>query len=82
MIVLLAMLLVGGGCATTSQNALYKPHKPQMITAAGPEEVDENALAHTFGRGFDLSDEAASALTSFGRLLGLPTTSQCYSWKP
>jgi hypothetical protein len=82
-IVLLAMSLVGGGCATTSsQNASYKPHKPQMITANGPVEVGENEFAHTLNHGFKLSDETASALTGLGRLLGLPGTSQGYSWKP
>jgi len=52
MIVLLSLSLVGGGCATTSsQNVRYKPHKPQMITASGPEEVGECPIAHKFNRG-------------------------------
>jgi hypothetical protein len=83
MIVLLALSLVGAGCATTgSQNAQYKPHKPQMITANGPEEVGECPLAHKFNRGFDLSNESAGALTAVGRLLGLPGSSANFSWKP
>jgi len=83
MILLLAIALIGGGCATTSsQNAQYKPHKPQMITASGPEEVDESEFMHKFNRGFDLSNESAGALTALGRLLGLPGGSSSYSWKP
>ncbi len=63
MIVLLAIALVGGGCATTSsQNAQYKPHKPQMITAQGAEEVGECPIAHKFNRGFDLSEEVANSV--------------------
>lgn len=74
MIVLLAIALVGGGCATTSsQNGQYKPHKPQMLTAAGPEEVDENAFAHTFGHGFNLSDGAANVIA----ILGYPLQMLC-----
>jgi hypothetical protein len=61
MIVLLATALLGGGCATSSsQNAQYKPHKPQMITANGPEEVGECPFAHKFNRGFNLPDEAVN----------------------
>jgi hypothetical protein len=63
MIVLLAILLVGGGCATTSsQNAQYKPHRPQMITANGPEEVGECPVVRKFNHGFDLSDEVADSV--------------------
>jgi hypothetical protein len=63
MIVLLAVSLAGGGCATTSsQNAQYKPHKPQMITANGPEEVGECPFVHKFNHGFDLSDEVADSV--------------------
>jgi hypothetical protein len=63
MIVLLALSLAGGGCATTtSQNVQYKPHKPQMITANGPEEVGECPVAHKFNRGFNLPDEVANSV--------------------
>ena len=75
MIVLLAISLVGGGCATTSQTASgAKPHKPQMITAEGAEFVgdDKDGPWYRLGHGFELSDKSASALTAFGRLLGLP----------
>jgi hypothetical protein len=50
MIVLLAIALVGGGCATTSSQTASapKPHKPQMLT----DEVERG--------GFDLPDEIAS----------------------
>jgi hypothetical protein len=73
-IVLLAMSLVGGGCATTSsQNASYKPHKPQMITANGPVEVGENEFAHTISHGFDLSDGAANVIA----ILGYPLQMLC-----
>jgi hypothetical protein len=74
MIVLLAVSLIATGCATTSsQNAQYKPHKPQMITANGPEEVGENALAHTVSHGFDLSDGAANVIA----ILGYPLQMLC-----
>jgi hypothetical protein len=63
MIVLLALTLIDGGCATTSQNAEYKPHKPQMITANGPEEVGDSEASKTFANGFGLSDAWASVLT-------------------
>jgi hypothetical protein len=63
MIVLLALLLVAAGCATTSsQNAQYKPHRPQMITANGPEEVGDCPFVHKFNHGFDLSDEVANSV--------------------
>jgi hypothetical protein len=56
MIVLLAIALVGGGCATTSQSAdSYKPHKPQMIT--GDEERE----------GMNLPDPIASILSFLGQ---------------
>jgi hypothetical protein len=64
-IVLLAISLVGGGCATTSQTAdSYKPHKPQMITANGPEEVGTSDASKNFSNGFSLSDGWASFLTA------------------
>ena len=64
MIVLLALSLVGGGCATSSQTAdSYKPHKPQMITANGPEEVGDSEVANKLSNGFSLSDSWASFLT-------------------
>jgi hypothetical protein len=62
MIVLLVITLVGAGCATTSQNVQYKPHRPQMITANGPEEVGECPIAHKFNHGFDLSDDVANSV--------------------
>jgi hypothetical protein len=56
MIVFLALVLVGGGCATTSsQDAQYKPHKPQMIT--GDEERE----------GMNLPDPIASILSFLGQ---------------
>jgi hypothetical protein len=54
MIVLLAVSLVGGGCATTSSQA-SKPHKPQMIT--GDEERE----------GMNLPDPIASILSFLGQ---------------
>ena len=63
LIVLLAIALIGGGCATTSQTAdAYKPHKPQMITANGPEEVGESEALNKFSNGFSLSDSWANFL--------------------
>src|ERR1051326_7388041 len=63
MIVLLAVGMVGGGCATTSsQNAQYKPHKPQMITSEGREEVGGANLPGPLDHGFSLSDGWASFL--------------------
>jgi hypothetical protein len=57
---LLAILLVGGGCATTSsQSAQYKPHKPQMITG---EEEHEATLK--------LPDGVAGFLSFLGALAG------------
>jgi hypothetical protein len=85
MIVLLAVGMVGGGCATTSsQNAQYKPHKPQIITANGPEEVgdDNDGPWYILGHGFKLSDKSARVLNALGSLTGLPTGSTSYSWKP
>ena len=72
MIVLLTISLVGGGCATThSQDAQYKPHKPQMITAEGAEFVgdDHDNWWYALGHGFKLSDSSARALTALGRLV-------------
>jgi len=84
MIVLLAIALVGCGCATTSwQNAQYKPHKPQMITAQGAEEVGECPIAHKFNRGFNLSDEVADSVPF--AVAGFCLRALCgsgYSWKP
>jgi hypothetical protein len=60
MIVLLAVSLVGGGCATTgSQSAEYKPHKPQMITG---DEEREAAIK--------LPDGVATVLNFLGALAG------------
>jgi hypothetical protein len=59
MIVLLALSLVGAGCATTgSQNAQYKPHKPQMIT--GDEERE----------GIKLPDPIANTLSFLSQFWG------------
>ena len=64
MIVLLAACLVGGGCATTSSQTAGapKPHKPQMITSEGPEEVGGANLPGPLDHGFSLSDGWASFL--------------------
>src|SRR5262245_9784487 len=71
-IVLLALSLIGGGCATTSsQNAQYKPHKPQMITANGPEEVGDSEVAKTLSNGFGLSDACANVLTAMRPIFGI-----------
>jgi hypothetical protein len=70
MIVLLSISLFGGGCATTSsQNAQYKPHKPQMITAHGPEEVGASKVEDTFDNGLKLSDNWAYTLTVMGPVI-------------
>jgi hypothetical protein len=68
MIVLLAMSLVGGGCATTSSQA-SKPHKPQMITADGVEEVGASRVEGTFANGMKLSDNWANTLTVMGPVI-------------
>ena len=60
-IVLLAMSLLAAGCATTSSQA-SKPHKPQMITANGPEEVGTSEVSKNFANGFNLSDGWANFL--------------------
>jgi hypothetical protein len=54
MIIFLALVLVGGGCATTSSE-VSKPHKPQMIT--GDEERE----------GMNLPDPIAGILSFLGR---------------
>jgi hypothetical protein len=65
LIVLLAIALVGSGCATTSQTAdSYKPHKPQMITSNGSEEVGTSEVSNKLSNGFSLSDSWASFLTA------------------
>lgn len=61
MIVFLALVLAGAGCATTSSEA-SKPHKPQMITANGPEEVGTSEVSNKFSNGFSLSDSWAGFL--------------------
>jgi hypothetical protein len=72
MIVLLAISLIGGGCATTSsQNAQYKPHKPQMITANGPEEVGDSEASKKFANGFNLSDSWAGFLEAMRPVFGI-----------
>jgi hypothetical protein len=70
---LLAIALIGGGCATTSsQNASApKPHKPQMITPDGVEVVGGINLSPEFENGFNLSDSWASVLTKVGEIFGL-----------
>jgi len=83
-IVLLALSLAAAGCATTSsQNAQYKPHKPQMITANGPEEVGECPVAHKFNHGFNLSDDIADSVPFV--IVGYCLHGLCEggnSWKP
>ena len=70
--VLLATALLGGGCATTSQTTdAYKPHKPQMITANGPEEVGTSEASKTFSNGFSLSDAWANVLTAMRPVFGI-----------
>jgi hypothetical protein len=63
MIVLLTIAFVGGGCATTSSE-VSKPHKPQMITANGAEEVGTSEVSNRFSNGFSLSDGWANFLTA------------------
>jgi hypothetical protein len=63
MIVLLATSLVGSGCATTSSQAA-KPHKPQIITSEGVEEVGATTLPPELDHGFNLSDGWAEFLTA------------------
>lgn len=83
MIVLLSLGLVGGGCATThSQSAQYKPHKPQMITASGPEEVGENPFVYKFNSGFGLSNEVTDNYPFFIASLLLQALPGIGSWKP
>jgi hypothetical protein len=65
MIVLLAIALVGGGCATTSSQA-SKPHKPQMITADGAEEINASKVSDKLANGFKLPDDWAAVLTVMG----------------
>jgi hypothetical protein len=60
MIVLLAISLAGGGCATSSEAS--KPHKPQMITSNGPEEVGTSEVSNKLSNGFSLSDSWAGFL--------------------
>jgi hypothetical protein len=70
MIVLLATSLIGGGCATTSQTSdSYKPHKPQMITANGTEEIGASKVQDTFANGMKLSDNWATTLIVMGPFL-------------
>jgi hypothetical protein len=70
-IVLLAIALIGGGCATTSsQTAIApKPHKPQMITADGVEQVGGFKLPDQLDHGFTLSDGCADVISFFGWFL-------------
>jgi hypothetical protein len=70
MIVLLAIALVGGGCATTSSE-VSKPHKPQMITSDGVEVVGGFNPPAQFENGFSLSDKWAAVLTKVGEIFGL-----------
>src|SRR5215813_3043351 len=63
-IVVLTISLLAIGCATTSQTAdTYKPHKPQMITSNGAEEVGDSEVSNKLSNGFSLSDSWASFLT-------------------
>jgi hypothetical protein len=68
LIVLLAIALVGDGCATTSSDA-SKPHKPQMITADGVEQVGGFKLPDELDHGFKLSDGCADVVSFFGWFL-------------
>lgn len=64
---LLALGLLAAGCATTSsQSAQYKPHKPQMITANGAEEVGDCPVGKTFSNGIKLPDAWANTLIVMG----------------
>jgi hypothetical protein len=68
MIALLAATLVAAGCATTSSEA-SKPHRPQMITSEGVEEVGAFKLPGQLDHGFKLSDEWADVVSFFGWFL-------------
>jgi hypothetical protein len=71
MTVFLALSLMGAGCATTSsQNAQYKPHKPQMITSSGAEVVGGFNPPPAFDNGFNLSDGWANFVEAVGRAFG------------
>lgn len=61
MILLLAIFLAGGGCATNSSE-VSKPHKPQMITSNGAEEVGDSEVSNKLSNGFSLSDSWAGFL--------------------
>jgi hypothetical protein len=69
MIVLLAISLLAGGCATTSSQAA-KPHKPQMITSDGVEVVGGFNPPAAFDNGFNLSDGWANFVEVVGRAFG------------
>jgi hypothetical protein len=77
MIVLLAISLAGGGCATTSSQtaSLSKPHKPQMITSEGVEVVGAYKLPDAVDHGFKLSDGWADVVSFFGWFLQFLTGS-------
>jgi hypothetical protein len=64
MIFFRAVSLVAGGCATTSSQTARasKPHKPQMITSNGVEEVGAPNLPASLDHGFSLSDSWANFL--------------------
>jgi hypothetical protein len=82
MIVLLAISLIGGGCATTSsQNAQYKPHKPQMLTSEGLVVVGASKFPFEWGHPFDLPDEIANVLEFFDRLVPRPQEGYGISWR-
>jgi hypothetical protein len=81
LIVLLAIALVGSGCATTSsQNAEYKPHKPQMLTSEGVELVGTRKPPE-WTKGFELPDEFANILEFFDRLVPRPQEGSGISWR-
>jgi len=81
-IVLLAISLVGGGCATTSsQNAEYKPHKPQMITSKGIEVVGASKFPFEWMHPFEMPDEIANVFEFFDPLVPRPQPGDGISWR-
>ena len=63
--IVVLLTLAVSGCTTTSQTTdTYKPHKPQMITSNGAEEVGDSEVSNRFSNGFSLSDSWASFLTA------------------
>jgi hypothetical protein len=67
-IVLLTLSLLAAGCATTSSQAA-KPHRPQMITSEGVEQVGGINLPPQFDNGFTLADPVANFLDAVGEFV-------------